>query len=104
MRPIKLEMQGFGSYKNKAEVDFSRVKGGKYIIYGDTGAGKTLIFDAIMFALYGECSGEDRDSKVIRNSELEDSEETIVTLTFTHEGKVYILTRKFHFVGTTPGR
>ena len=104
MRPIKLEMQGFGSYKNKAEVDFSRVKGGKYIIYGDTGAGKTLIFDAIMFALYGECSGEDRDSKVIRNSELEDSEETIVTLTFTHEGKVYILTRKFHFVGTDDSR
>ena len=55
MRPILLEMTAFGSYAEKTAVDFKRFTHGLYLITGDTGAGKTTIFDAIMFALYGVC-------------------------------------------------
>lgn len=60
MRPILLEMTAFGSYAKKTPVDFNRLTHGLYLITGDTGAGKTTIFDAIMFALYGAASGPDR--------------------------------------------
>ena len=54
MRPIKLTMQAFGSYGRKAEIDFTKANRNLFLITGDTGAGKTTIFDAIVFALYGE--------------------------------------------------
>ena len=60
MRPIKLVMTGFESYKDKTEIDFEKLgTQGLYLITGDTGAGKTTIFDAITFALYGSPSGGD---------------------------------------------
>ncbi len=99
MRPIYVEMTGFGSYLDTTRVDFSAVKGGKYIICGDTGAGKTMIFDGIMYSLFGECSGSDRDIRKIRNKNLNDEDNTIVTLKFMHKGKEYIVTRKFHYNG-----
>ena len=56
MRPRKLTMQAFGSYGKKTEIDFSGLRQNLFLITGDTGAGKTTVFDAIVFALYGEAS------------------------------------------------
>ena len=67
MRPEKLTISAFGPYADKTEIDFSRLgEGGLYLITGDTGAGKTTIFDAITFALYGQASGQVRDSANMR--------------------------------------
>ena len=56
MRPITLTMQAFGSYGKKTSIDFTKPNQNLFLITGDTGAGKTTIFDAIVFALYGEAS------------------------------------------------
>ena len=62
MRPLKLTVAGFGPYAGEQEIDFSRLgTGGLYLITGDTGAGKTTIFDAITYALFGEPSGDSRN-------------------------------------------
>ena len=67
MRPIKLTISAFGPYKDKTVIDFTKLgERGLYLITGDTGAGKTTIFDAICFALYGEPSGSSRDPKMFR--------------------------------------
>ena len=56
MKPLKLKMQAFGSYGKETLIDFEKVNQNLFLITGDTGAGKTTIFDAIVFALYGEAS------------------------------------------------
>ncbi len=96
MRPIKLIMSAFGPYKGREEVDFSRVgENGVFLIAGDTGAGKTTIFDAISFALYGEASGgsERRESKSFRSDYADLDTPTFVELTFENQGKIYRITR-----------
>ena len=60
MKPVRLEMTAFGSYAEKAVIPFSDFSHGLFLISGKTGTGKTLIFDAITFALYGEASGSER--------------------------------------------
>ena len=95
MKPIKLIMSAFGSYAKEQEIDFSRFgDNGLYLICGDTGAGKTTIFDAITFALYGEPSGEGNRSKNgLRSTYASPETPTFVGLTFTHRNQTYTVKR-----------
>lgn len=101
MKPVLLEMTAFGSYVQPTTVDFRKLKHSLYLITGDTGAGKTTIFDAIMVALYGEASGKgENKSRTFENLHcdyVEQSVDTKVMLTFEHMGKIYKVERVLHF-------
>ncbi len=94
MRPEKLTMAAFGPYAGEASVDFEKLgQSGLYLITGDTGAGKTTIFDAIAYALYGEASGEDRKVAMLRSKYADAATLTKVTLEFSCNGQRYTVTR-----------
>ena len=94
MRPLRLKMTGFGPYKETNIIDMESLgHGGLYLITGDTGAGKTFIFDAITYALYGEMSGSGRDIKSVRSQYSPDGEKTEVELIFEYRGRRYTVTR-----------
>lgn len=96
MRPIKLVMSAFGPYAGVSEVDFEKFStNGVFLITGDTGAGKTTIFDGISFALYGEASGgkNRRAGKSFRSDFAALEDETYVEFTFMHRGMTYRITR-----------
>ncbi|MDO4273583.1 MAG: SbcC/MukB-like Walker B domain-containing protein [Eubacteriales bacterium] len=94
MKPCELIISAFGPYAGKTEIDFKQLGDqGLYLITGDTGAGKTTIFDAITFALYGEASGEVRESGMFRSKYAKDDVPTFVKLRFLYQGKEYTVTR-----------
>lgn len=94
MKPVKLTISAFGPYAGNTEIDFERLGGqGLYLITGDTGAGKTTIFDAIVFALYGEASGDVRKADMFRSKYARDEVPTFVLFSFDHRGKRYQVRR-----------
>ena len=94
MRPLKLKISAFGPYSGVAEFDFEKLgTGGIYLISGDTGAGKTTIFDAITYALYGYPSGNNRVVSMLRSKYADASTPTEVELLFSYYGKNYIVKR-----------
>lgn len=94
MRPLKLRISAFGPYAGVTEFDFEKLgTSGLYLITGDTGAGKTTIFDAITYALYGEPSGNNRETSMLRSKYADDSTPTEVELTFNYYGKEYTVRR-----------
>ncbi|MBO5713758.1 MAG: SMC family ATPase [Clostridia bacterium] len=94
MRPIKLEMSAFGPYAGKEILNLDKLgTSGLYLITGSTGAGKTSIFDAIVYALYDEPSGDMRDGNNLRSKYASPNTETYVELTFSYGDKVYKVKR-----------
>ena len=94
MRPTKLIMSAFGPYADSVEIDFDKLGDkGLYLITGDTGAGKTTIFDAIVFALFGEASGDSRERNMFRSKYAKSDTPTFVELDFENNGKQYHIRR-----------
>ena len=94
MRPITLTMSAFGPYAGETVIRFDDFgKSGLYLITGDTGAGKTMLFDGIAFALFERSSGEARDYKMFRSKYAEDKAKTYVELVFENRGKTYKIHR-----------
>ncbi len=88
-------MSAFGPYAEKVEIDFSKFESkGLFLISGDTGAGKTTIFDAICFALYGQTSGKFKDTKNLRSEYAKETTETYVEFYFTHQSRAYHVWRR----------
>ena len=94
MRPIRIEMSAFGPYAGKQTVEMDRLgTSGIYLITGDTGAGKTTIFDAIVFALYGTASSDRRSGDMLRSRYAEPDTPTEVKLVFAYRNKEYEIRR-----------
>ena len=94
MLPRKLTISAFGPYATATVIDFSKLgRNGLYLITGNTGAGKTTIFDAIVYALYGEASGSTREPKMMRSKYADNETETFVELEFEYNRRLYRIRR-----------
>ncbi len=94
MRPTKLVISAFGPYAGRVELDMASLGSrGIYLITGDTGAGKTTIFDAVTYALYGSASGDNRESSMLRSKYADPEMPTAVEMTFLCHGAEYFITR-----------
>ena len=94
MRPIKLEISAFGPYAGNTVLELDKLgSNGVYLITGDTGAGKTSIFDAIKYALFGEASGDIRSANTFRSKYANEDTPTFVKLTFLYNGLEYFIRR-----------
>lgn len=94
MLPVKLTLSAFGPYAGVEEIDFSVFgNSGLYLISGSTGAGKTTIFDGIVYALYGSLSGSARKPEMLRSEYADPKTRTWVRLTFRVHGKEYTIQR-----------
>ncbi len=99
MKPLKLKMQAFGPYANTTEIDFTRLgENGIFLITGDTGAGKTTIFDAITYALFGSPSTDIRSEKMLRSEYAPSSLPTCAELTFSYNNEVYFVSRTMEHI------
>ncbi|MFD2829710.1 AAA family ATPase [Corticicoccus populi] len=96
MKPIKLNMSYFGPFE-KETIDFSRVQDQMFLISGKTGSGKTMIFDAITFALYGEASTSDRNEQSVRSQFALDDNISCVSLSFSIRDKMYTVERELTY-------
>ncbi|MBP3377447.1 MAG: SMC family ATPase [Clostridia bacterium] len=96
MRPLHLTMQAFGPYAEETVLDLAPLtRGGLYLICGDTGSGKTMIFDAITYALYGEPSGNAREASMLRSKYAKHEDMTYVKLIFENNGHEYTVYREW---------
>lgn len=93
MKPERLVLSAFGSYAERTEIDFTAQKSGLFLISGDTGSGKTTIFDAITYALYNKTSGGERSGAMMRSQYAEPTQETYVEFTFSYAGEHYTVWR-----------
>ena len=94
MKPLELTMQAFGTFAGMCRIDFKPFeKSGIFLITGETGAGKTTIFDAICFALYGTASGEKRKPGMFRSEYAKPTQQTAVQLRFSCGEKTYLVQR-----------
>lgn len=101
MKPLKLTLSAFGPYAETETIDFAPFgTGGLFLVTGETGAGKTSLFDAISFALFGEASGgrERRETKAFRSHHAASDTETYVEMTFVHQGQRYTVHRAPEYV------
>ena len=93
MRPIYIKMSAFGSYASEEIIDFTDINSGIFLITGDTGAGKTTIYDAITYALYDETSGGKRNGEMMRSQYADEDTSTYVEFKFSYNNQIYIITR-----------
>ena len=95
MRPVRLELSAFGPYAGQVDLPFDRLgEEGLYLITGDTGAGKTTLFDAITFALFGKASGDKREPAMLRSQYADPATPTEAALTFICRGDTYTVRRR----------
>lgn len=109
MKPKKLVMSAFGPYAETAEVDFDKINSGIFLITGETGSGKTTVFDGISYALFDRTSGDNRKGDSMRSDYAPLDADTYVRLEFEHKGETYTIERSPNYVrakkrgeGTTP--
>lgn len=93
MKPEKLILSAFGSYASETTIDFGQIPGGLFLITGDTGSGKTTVFDAIVYALYDGSSGGKRDGSMMRSKYAGEDCPTFVEYRFESRGKSYLVRR-----------
>lgn len=99
MKPISIKISAFGPYKDEVVIDFTKFDdNGIFLITGDTGSGKTTIFDAICFALFGTASGSNRDKSSFRSDFASDDVKTFVILKFIHKGIIYKIERNPSYI------
>ena len=104
MKPVRLTMTAFGSFAGETTVDFEAFQSGLYLVVGETGAGKTTIFDAIVFALFGTASGSARRPDMMHSDYVDKSVDTVDSLVFDHMGRRYTVTRTIHYPKTRGSR
>ncbi len=93
MKPIKLKLEAFGPFKDVVEIDFTQFQQGLFLVSGDTGSGKTSLFDAITYALYNDASGSVREVNMLRSNFADIDQQTYVEFTFSIQGQQYMVKR-----------